>query len=248
MAIQPPQIVLQPLQNADGSASYTAPNGLHSITVGVNYPVEVQYRSDELPESTLVEVNLRPSNGVALVKERHIEQLVKRVLEGIVRLEQTPRMMLQLTLQVTATEVDETLPGGVKDGGSGETYLPLLASAINAAVLGCVVAGVEMRQIAGAALVGVLGANVNDGYTASPGAQERKNCRSLHVFALDGTGELLLAESEGFFKLNDWDRSLGLARREVLGSDGSYDRDGVIDIGLLDLMRQTIKAGVVNGG
>lgn len=237
MAKQPAQMVLQPLRNANGSATYTSPNGLHSITAGVNFPVEVPYRSDELPESTLIEVNLRPANGVGMVKERHVESLVKRTLESITRLEQTPRMLLQVTLQVTSAEVDESLPGGIKEGGQGETYLPVLASAINAAVLGCLAAGVQMQQIAGAALIGV---GYDGTCLVSPTVEERKQCRSWHVFAVDGTGNVVLAESEGAFKMQDWTRALEQAQLLVQGAG-----DG--DTGLLALLRRKIGEGREEG-
>lgn len=237
MAKRQAQIVLRPLQNADGSASYTAPNGI-AITVGVNYPVEVTHRSDELPESTLIEVNLRPSNGVAMVKDRHVELIVRRLLETITRLEDTPRMMLQVTLQVTKTDPDESLQGGIKENGQGETYLPVLASALNAAVLGCLVAGVQMKQIAGAVLIGI---GKDGSCLINPSIQDRKKCRSLHVFALDGTGDVILMESEGSFKIEDLSRGVEEARSLVLGQDN--------DTGLLEQLRRKIGEGVeVAGG
>ena len=235
MAKQPAQMVLRPLGNANGSATYTS--RIHTITVGVNYPVEVPYRSDELPESTLIEVNLRPANGVGMVKERHVESLVKRTLESITLLEETPRMLLQVTLQVTSAESDECLPGGIKGGGQGETYLPVLASAINAAVLGCMDAGVQMQQIAGAALIGV---GYDGTCLVSPRVEERKRCRSWHVFAVDGTGNVVLAESEGAFKMQDWTRALEQAKLLVQGPG-----DG--DTGLLAMLRRKIGAGRKDG-
>lgn len=231
MARKQSQIDLGTLQNADGSASYR--DGLHSVTVGVNYPVEVPYRSDEIPESTLIEVNLRPINGTAMVKERHVEQLVKRTLQTITRLEAAPRMMLQVTIQITGTEIDETLPGGIKEGGQGETYLPVLASALNAAVAGCLNAGVQMQQIAGAVLIGIG----KDGTClVNPRVQDRKRCRSLHVFALDGTGDVILVESEGAFKMDDLSRGIDQARELVLGQG-----NGDTDLGLLAQLRRKIE-------
>lgn len=233
MANQPAQSVLRPLHNANGSATYTSPNDLHTVTVGVNYPVEAPYRSDEIPEATLIEVNVRPANGVALVKERYVESLVKRTLQAITRLEETPRMLLQVTLQITSAEVDESLPGGIKNGGQGETYLPVLTSAINAAVLGCLTGGVQMKQIAVAALIGVG----KDGTClVSPRVEDRKRCRSLHVFAIDGTGGVVLAESEGSFKIEEWTRALEQAQLLVQGAG-----DG--DTGLLEMLRRKIGEG-----
>jgi exosome complex component RRP46 len=232
MARQPAQLSLRTLRNANGSATYTSPNALSTITAGVNYPVEVPYRSDELPDSTSIEVNLRPNNGVGLVKERHVESLVKRTLQAIIRLEETPRMMLQVTLQVTDAEQDPTLPGGIKEGSQGETYLPMLYCAVNAAIAGCLDAAVQMDRTAGAALIGI-----DDGGTclASPTAAQRKSCRSLHVFAVDDTGAVVLAESEGQFKMQAWTRALELARVLVQG-EGQSDTDS----GFLGLLRREV--------
>lgn len=211
---EPPQAVLHTLTTADGSATYTAPGNGYKIIAGVNYPVEVPYRSDEIPESTVIEVNVRPHNGVAMVKERHVEGLVKRTLESLVRGEESPRTMLQVTLQVVGVESDESLPGGVKDGGQGESYLAILASAINASVLACMDAGVQLRTIAGAALIGV---GIGGQLFPHPDVGQRKKCTSLHVFALASDGKTVLLESEGRFHMPEWTSASEAATRAVLG-------------------------------
>lgn len=211
----PPQAVLHTLSNADGSATYTEPGSTYKIIAGVNYPVEVPLRSNEIPESTLIDVNLRPHNGAGMVKERHVEQLVKRTLQCLVLGEETPRTMLQATLQVVGVQSDETLPGGIKGGGQGETYLDILPSAINAAVLGCLDAGVQMRTVAGAALVAI---DHNGQLIVHPNVTQRKSSTSLHVFVFTVDGKTVLMESEGNFKPSDWGRAEEVARSAVLGT------------------------------
>ena len=233
MARSVAHIILHSLRNADGSATYTAPNNTHTIIAGVNYPVEVPYRSDEIPDSTFIEVNLRPHNGVAMVKERHVESLVKQTLQSIIRLEATPRMMLQVTLQVASAETDEDLPGGIKEGGQGETCLPVLASAVNAAVLGCLDGAVQMKQMAGAVMIGIK----QDGtLLESPKVAERKKCKSLHVFALTGSGDTILIQSEGQFTVEEWMGAQDLARRLVVDMG---------DTSLLGVMRRAVEASVI---
>ena len=210
----PPQAFLHTLASADGSATYIAPNGGFKIVAGVNYPVEVPYRSDEVSESTFLEVNLRPHNGVSMVKERHVEDLIKRTIQTIVLGEETPRTMLQITLQVVSVETDETLPGGVKGGGQGETYLDILASSINAAVLGCLDAGVQMRAVAGAALVAI---GPDQQLVVNPNVHQRKMSNSLHVFCFNSEGKVLLMESEGRFTMSEWKEAEQAARSAVLG-------------------------------
>jgi exosome complex component RRP46 len=258
----PPQASLHTLNNADGSATYSAPHQSYKIVAGVNYPVEVPYRSDEIPESTFIEVNLRPHNGVGMVKERHVEDLIKRTLQTLVLGEETPRTMLQVTLQVASVETDESLPGGVKSGGQGETYLDMLASALNAAILGCLDAGVQMKTIAGAAVIGL---SRGDGrVVVNPGVVQRKNSSSLHVFAFAQDGKTLLIESEGRFGLDHLKHAEQAARLAVVGegqranntnaSDANKHPNGDVAmngtendsvISVLDVMRKAMKARVI---
>ncbi|KAJ9614283.1 exosome non-catalytic core subunit rrp46 [Cladophialophora chaetospira] len=256
----PPQALLHTLTNADGSATYSAPHQGYKIIAGVNYPVEVPYRSDEIPESTFIEVNLRPHNGVGMVKERHVENLVKRTLQALILGEQTPRTMLQVTLQVVSVETDESLPGGVKGGGRGETYLDVLASAFNAAILGCLDAGVQMSTIAAAAVIG-LGRD-SDQVVVNPGVLQRKKSSSLHVFALTKDGKTLLMESEGKFSMGNLKQAEQAARLAVLGhlandtnaSNATEHRNGDVAMNgtenssvtsMLDVMRKAMEARVI---
>jgi exosome complex component RRP46 len=211
----PPQAILRTLKNADGSATYSAPHQSYKIVAGVNYPVEVPFRSDEIPESTFIEVNLRPHNGIGMVKERHVEDIIKRTLHAIVLGEQTPRTMLQVTLQVISVDTDESLPGGVKGGGQGETYLDVLSSALNAAILGCLDAGVQMKTVVGSTFIGLYG---DDGQVVvNPGVLLRNKSSSLHVFAFGKDGKTLLVESEGRFGMEGLKQAEQAARLAVLG-------------------------------
>lgn len=253
----PPQAILHPLVSADGSATYIAPSRGYKIVAGVNYPVEVPYRSDEVAESTFIEVNLRPHNGVSMVKERHVEELVRRTVQTIVLGEETPRTMLQITLQVVSVETDETLPGGVKGGGQGETYLDILASSINAAVLGCLDAGVQMKAVAGAALVSI---GPDRQLVVNPSVHQRKNSTSLHVFCFSSDGKVLLMESEGKFTMPEWRQAEQVARSAVLGhsensninkQNGDVAMDESDDTSrssvtcVLDVLRKAVEARVI---
>ncbi len=256
---EPPQATLRSLLNADGSSTYSAPNHGYRIVAGVNYPVEVPYRSDEIPESTFIEVNLRPHNGVSMVKERHVEELIKRTLGTIILAEETPRTLLQITLQVVSVETDESLPGGIKGGGQGETYLDVLASAFNAAVLGCLDAAVPMRAVAGAVLVGT---GSDRHFMVSPGVVTRKKCVSLHVFGFNSDGKILLMESEGKFSMAEWKEAEQVARLAVLGSSqkinaadinkqngdvamNGSDTSGSAAICVLDVVRKAMEDRVI---
>lgn len=245
-----PSIQLHTLQSADGSATYQSP--AHTILCGVNYPLEVQYRSKELPEDTYIEVNLRPHNAVAGVRERHVESIVKRLLQGVVLGEETPRCMLQVTIQVTDVSEDESLPGGVKSGGQGESYLGLLAGAINAAVAGCLDAGVQMRGAAGAAIVAVKRSGE---LVVWPDTRQVKQAKSVHMFAYGRQGECLVMESEGHFDIDEWEEAEKVVRRVVVGAASTEDEDISMDQGgaeagntLLASMRRAVEVRVERDG
>jgi 3' exoribonuclease family, domain 1 len=103
------QTSLHPLNRADGSATYTSPNG-YSILAAVNGPVEVQ-RRDELPDEAHIEVNVRPHDGVGQVKERHLELLIANTLRDVVFVQMFPRQMVQLTLQIMKIPADDSAVG-----------------------------------------------------------------------------------------------------------------------------------------
>lgn len=247
-----PTIQLHTLSGIDGSATYQSP--AHTILCGVSYPLEVQYRSKELPEDTYIEVNLRPHNAVAGVRERHVESIVKKVLQSIVLGEETPRCMLQVTLQITDVSEDESLPGGVKSGGQGESYLSSLAGSINAAVAGCLDAGVQMRGVAGAAIVAVK----RDGVLVLwPDTRQVKEARSVHIFAYGRQGEALVMESEGDFDMDEWEEAEKVVR-QVVGASRVADDDGE-DVSMSDgeggagtslfaTMRQAVETRVAKDG
>lgn len=131
--------------------------------------------------------------------------------------------MLQVTLQVTDVSEDESLPGGVKSGGQGESYLGLLAGSINAAVAGCLDAGVQMSGTAGAAIVAVK----RDGKVVVwPDTRQVKEARSVHVFAYGRQGESLVMESEGDFDMDEWEEAERVVRQVVVGASRVGDDDG----------------------
>jgi exosome complex component RRP46 len=237
-------IALHPLTRADGSATYTHAPTNTTILCGVNFPVEAPARSS-LPEECYVEVNVRPHNGVGQVKERHLEYLVADTLRSVVLLENYPRMMLQVTLQVVSRGGDEQATGG-----QGESYLPVLAGLVNAAVAGCLDAGVGMRATAMATTVAVMKGTTE--MRVDPGVQDIKGARSLHVLGFSSVGDTVLVESEGSFTFEEWEIVKELAQRVCLaGVSKSGDtkmQDGEIEEAgqsVLDVLRGAVEAKVM---
>lgn len=222
-----PSINLHPLNSSDGSALFTAPNDSISVLCSVSYPIEVTQRSSELPSTTLIDVNLRPHNAVGGVKERHVERIVERVLESVVLGHETPRCMLQIGLQIVHMTEDESLPGGVKAGGQGTSYLEVLCAAVNAAVAACLDGNVRMGGILGCILVGVDSKNEVKAWPDLQGEKGR-NLKSVHVLAAAKDGQILLVESQGRFEINLFEQVQNLARKMIMGqSTGTSDYQDV---------------------
>ncbi len=233
MTVPQPTITLHPLTRPDGSATYIHAPTNTTILCGVNFPIEAPARFS-LPEECYIEVNIRPAAGVGQVRERHLETLVADTLRAVILGEMYPRCMLQLTLQV--------ISDGAK-GGQGESYLPLLAGLVNAAVSGCLDAGVGMRGTVGAVTLVVTR---NDEAKVAESAAELKAARSMHVLAFNSERELVLVESEGRCSLEEWEEVEELGRRTCLGKRpgrGSDDVDMEVE-GDTKAMQDVLRAAV----
>lgn len=245
-----PQIRLHTLSHASGSATYTRSENSTTIICGVNFPLEVPRRSDELPDSLLIDVNVRPHNGVGQVRERHIETLIGRTLRAVTLTDRFPRQLMQVTLQVVDVDADEDAPGGERSGGGGqgESYLGGLSGLLNASVAGCLDAGVPMRESAVAVLVGLSSDRGRRRPVIEPGTKEQKRCSSLHVFAFGSRGSCLLMESEGRFSIDEWEEAEAVAREACLGGisgDIEMGGAGLSQQGrVLDALRTSVEARV----
>jgi exosome complex component RRP46 len=167
----------------------------------------------------------------------------------VVLLEMYPRMMLQVTLQVMSQGRDEEAVSG-GGGGQGESYLPVLAGLVNAAVAGCLDAGVGMRGSVVATTVAVTKGNGE--LKVDPSVKEFRGMRSLHVFGFSSAGELVLVESEGAFTFEEWERLEALARTACLDGVGESGDIKMLDgdVGetaksLLDIVRGSVESRVM---
>lgn len=209
---------LHPLHRASGSATYTSPRTHLTILSAVNFPLEVPRRSEELPTSLLIEVNVRPHEGVGMVKERHLEELVRKTLHAVVLVEDYPRCLMQVGIQIMRAERATEEGSSIADG-----YLGVLCGLLNATSLGALDAAVGMREVFVAVLIG---ANSTGELIAEPGMQDRSSCKSLHLFCFGGKSGLLLSESEGRFNIEEWEKAQALAKQLCLGSGSNVGMNG----------------------
>lgn len=122
------------LHRADGSASWTT-NSAQAVS-SVTGPIEVRIRDELLGEATL-EINVQPASGLASIKERHFEAIVREVLRPALLVGLHPRSLLQVTSQVV----------------TGDDKQAVLECIINSVVLACVDAGFPMSSVVSASSI-----------------------------------------------------------------------------------------------
>lgn len=65
-------------------------------------------------------------------------------------------------------------------------------------------------------------------FILEPSASAIARSSSLHVFAYTPTGALILAESEGAFDIDEWERAADVARRRCIGAGADVEGGDVV--------------------
>ncbi|KAI9697768.1 MAG: exosome non-catalytic core subunit rrp46 [Candelina mexicana] len=232
-----PSATLSHLYHTDGSATFSQ-NG-YTIIGAVNGPIEVQ-RKDELPDEAALEIIVRPASGVGGTRERHLEAILHSTLRHIILIQNHPRTLIQLTLQVASVPENDSITAKLAQSSS---TLPILPALLQTSMLTILSASIALSLTLSSALVAVTRDNdivVN----ASP--NELQQSISIHVLAFSSKGDLLLVESEGDFDLEIWEAIYDTAFKHCRGSkaespDDMVDaEDGAMETFLRRTMQQKI--------
>ncbi|KAF7853895.1 hypothetical protein EAF04_010561 [Stromatinia cepivora] len=194
-----PTALLSPLHRADGSASFSQ-NG-YTVIGAVNGPIEVQ-RRDELPEEAAIDVIIRPAAGVGGTRERHLEAILQSSLRQIILIHNFPRTLIQITLQITSTPENDTTWSKLVQASSN---LPLLPALLQTSVLTLLSASIPLSMTMTSALLALKNTETGTTITENPTPLECQDAASIHVLAFTSHGELLVAESEGSFDMDEWE-------------------------------------------
>ncbi|PBP17885.1 hypothetical protein BUE80_DR011456 [Diplocarpon rosae] len=190
-----PTAILSHLHRADGSATFSQ-NGF-TVIGAVNGPLEIQ-RRDELPEEAAIDVLIRPAAGVGGTRERHLESILQATLRQIILIHNFPRTLIQVTLQITSTPKNDCAGSKLIQASSN---LPILPALLQTALLALLSASMPLSMT----LASVYLSLTSEGsIIVNPTPLESQSATSVHVLAFTSHGELLVAESEGDFTLEDW--------------------------------------------
>ncbi|CCU76273.1 exosome complex subunit Rrp46 [Blumeria hordei DH14] len=193
-----PSITLSHLHRADGSATFSRDG--FTVIGAVNGPLEVS-RRDEIPDKAVVDVTIRPAVGSGDTRERYLESILQSSLRQIILVQDFPRSLIQITLQVIDTpENDFSAPRGVRDVSS----LALIPALIQTAILSLLSASIPMIMTLTSIHISVQPTGSLTRILPNPSISQMLEAKSIHVLAFTSQGNLLLAESEGSFMMDEW--------------------------------------------
>ncbi|KAI1661372.1 hypothetical protein F4813DRAFT_227047 [Daldinia decipiens] len=222
-----PEALLSHLQNSDGSATFSFAG--YTVVGAVNGPIEVQ-RRDELPEEAAVDVIVRPAAGVGGTRERHLESLIQSTLRQIILVNNFPRTLIQVILQVTTTPENEYVNAKVAQATSN---LPILPTLLQTAVLSLLSAALPLTATLISASLAIIADGQSKKVVLNPSPREIETSQSFHVFSFTSHDELILAESEGSFTVKEWDDVFAVAQRQCCPPVTTGDRDTLMYDGSL---------------
>jgi exosome complex component RRP46 len=91
--------------------------------------------------------------------------------------------------------------------------LPILPALLQTAILALLSASIPLSETIASVLL-ALASDKNAQYVLrNPSLAELQSAESVHVLGFTSTGELLVAESEGSFTIDDWDKVYGAGKR-----------------------------------
>ncbi|KAI1105261.1 hypothetical protein F4804DRAFT_331507 [Jackrogersella minutella] len=220
-----PEALLSHLPNADGSATFSYAG--YTVVGAVNGPIEVQ-RKDELPEEAAVDVIVRPAAGVGGIRERHLESLIQSTLRQIILVNNFPRTLIQVILQVTIAPENEYVNAKVIQAGSN---LPILPALLQTAVLSLLSAALPLTATLTSTSLAIIADNPSKKIVLNPSPREIATSESFHVFSFTSHDELILVESEGSFTIKEWDDVFAAAQRQCCSQGAASDGDALMDDG-----------------
>ncbi|KAI2640475.1 hypothetical protein GGS26DRAFT_161238 [Hypomontagnella submonticulosa] len=241
-----PEALLSHLQNTDGSATFSY-NG-YTIVGAANGPIEVQ-RRDELPEEAVVDVIVRPAAGVGGTRERHLESLIQSTLRQIILINNFPRTLIQVVLQVTTAPENEYVNAKLVQGSSN---LPILPALLQTAVLSLLSAALPLTATLTSTSLAVIADGQSNKIVVNPSPREIETSQSFHVFSFTSHDELILAESEGSFTMKEWNDTFAVAQRQCCSptatadGDTAMDDDSLAGTGLKQFIRSTLEGKIAS--
>ncbi|KAI1756499.1 hypothetical protein F4782DRAFT_268309 [Xylaria castorea] len=221
-----PEALLSHLHKTDGSATYSYAG--YTVIGAVNGPIEAQKR-DELPEEAIIDVVVRPAAGVGGTRERHLESLLQSTLRQIILINNFPRTLIQIILQITVAPENEYVNGKLVQAN---VNLPVLPALLQTAILSLLSASLPMTATLTSTSLAIVSEDGRRQIVTNPTARQIEQSQSFHVLAFTSQNDLILAESEGTFTMKEWDDVYSAAHGQCCTLTTIDDTDTFMDEGL----------------
>lgn len=123
--------------------------------------------------------------------------------------------------------------------------LPILPALLHASVLALLSAAMPLSTILTSTILAVAACTIIENPTIS----KMQRATSIHAFAFTPRGDMLIAESEGTFTMEEWENAYEHAQRICCGVGNRVDIDGMLDEGednggMAQFVRSTIQEKV----
>ncbi|KAI1818445.1 hypothetical protein GGS20DRAFT_289631 [Poronia punctata] len=214
-----PEALLSHLHKTDGSATYSYAG--YTVIGAVNGPIEAQKR-DELPEEAILDVIVRPAAGVGGTRERHLESLIQSTLRQIILTNNFPRTVIQVILQITLMPENEYVNAKLTQSNLN---LPVIPALLQTAIMSLLSASIPMTSTLTSTSLAIILRDGNRETILDPTPLQIEQSESFHVLAFTSRDELVLAESEGTFTINQWDDVYNAAYSQCCTTVSTGDPD-----------------------
>jgi exosome complex component RRP46 len=108
--------------------------------------------------------------------------------------------------------------------------LAVLPVLLQTALLTLLSASLPLSTVLTATLIAIGADGNSETLIRNPNLTEYENAKSIHVLAFTSQGDLLLAESQGSFDLEDWDKVYETAKKLCLSEQEDADMQGGVSL------------------
>jgi exosome complex component RRP46 len=107
---------------------------------------------------------------------------------------------------------------------TSQKNLAIVPALLHASILSLLTAAIPLKGIATATTLAIPSSSDDGSITVEPSARDAETAKSLHVLGFTSGNELLLAESQGSFTVEEWDKVLEAGQRVCCQSqDQNFD-------------------------
>ena len=169
-------------------------------------------------------------NSCLGVRERHLESIVQRTLRHVILVAAHPRTLIQIILQIIASQEDCFASNSLHQSASVRRStlfclrpinhvtqkIGVLPALLQTSVLALLSSSIPLTTVMTSTSIAV---DREGTLYQNPSAAATQSAASLHVFGFSSIGDLLVAECEGSFPFDTWEKAFEVAKFRCRAED-----------------------------